>query len=128
MRKSRNEKRRALTMLELLVVFAIIGTMIALLLPAIHKARTAALHTHSMNNVKQIVLACQGYANTYTYFPRVSGINPKTRQPEFSFFVGLLPFLEQTNIYDAFRAKFPGGGTISDDFFVSMFVSPLDPT
>lgn len=90
--------RRGFTLVELLVVIAIIGTLVALLLPAIQSAREAARRMACQNNLKQIGLAAQNYTGAMGHLPP-----PKAGDTPFdqrgSTFVLLLPYLEESARY-----------------------------
>ena len=96
--KTSLHKPSGFTLIELLVVIAIIGVLVGLLLPAVQQAREAARRISCTNHLKQIGLAVALHADTQKHFP--SG--RKTRDPyDVSWAFRLLPFLEQTQIFDA---------------------------
>lgn len=95
-------KRSAFTLVELLVVIAIIGILVGLLLPAVQSAREAARRMQCSNNLKQMGLAVHNFENSYKKLPssvRPAGLTPLPRIAGLTF---LLPYLEQSNMYNAY--------------------------
>jgi type II secretory pathway pseudopilin PulG len=93
--------RPAFTLIDLLVVIAIISVLIALLLPAVQQAREAARRTQCKNNLKQIGLGLQNYVSTFDRFPPSMAIIPTlTTNASWSVHGRIMPYLDQANAYN----------------------------
>jgi prepilin-type N-terminal cleavage/methylation domain-containing protein/prepilin-type processing-associated H-X9-DG protein len=96
-------RSRGFTLIEVLVVIAIIGVLIALLLPAVQAARESARRSQCANNLKQIGLAVHSYHGARNSFP--PGQLLYMNWQDISALVYLLPHLEQQPLYNAFNLE-----------------------
>jgi prepilin-type processing-associated H-X9-DG protein len=97
----------------LLVVIAIIGILVALLLPAVQAAREAARRAQCTNNLKQIGIALLNYETARKTFPagrygcdradpssKCGCSGDPVKEAGSSAMVELLPFMEESALYD----------------------------
>ena len=112
---------RGFTLVEILVVIAIIGILVALLLPAIQASREAARRSQCQNNMRQAVVALLNYESAKKTFPPFCEL-PRTNtfQP-FSAQARLLPYLEEEAVANKIDLDVavpvhgpPGGGANAD--------------
>jgi prepilin-type N-terminal cleavage/methylation domain-containing protein len=99
----RTRTRSGFTLVELLVIMAIIAILIALMAPAVQKVREAAARTRCLNNLKQLGIALHGYLGVYQALPPngiydFNGAAVVQTSP-WSAPSRMLPFLEQDNLY-----------------------------
>jgi prepilin-type N-terminal cleavage/methylation domain-containing protein/prepilin-type processing-associated H-X9-DG protein len=105
----RRTRSSGFTLIEILVVIAIIGVLIALLLPAVQMAREAARRVRCTNNLKQIGLASANYDSAYGVTPMFEPSWSSTNENGlYSGFARLLPFLEQDGLYNEINFSLPG--------------------
>jgi prepilin-type processing-associated H-X9-DG protein len=134
------------------VVIAIIGVLVALLLPAVQAAREAARRSQCTNNLKQLGLAVHNFHDTHKLLPNANyqmqfrnpdrvadaGIHPRdqwydgTGRERWSYACVLLPFMEQQAMYDELVSTHigierPWHGTRLLRTKVSTFMCPSDP-
>src|SRR5438445_5154646 len=131
MSPSTHSRHAAVTLLELLVVIGIIAILIALLVPAVQKVRDAAARAQSLNNLKQMSLACHNYHDVNKTLPPAQGARWPSRGVIGPVHFHILDYLEQGPVLA--NAQSPKGyarwdvnGTFGK--VIQTFLSPSDPT
>ncbi len=99
----KNRRQRAFTLVELLVVIAIIGSLVALLLPAVQSSREAARRSQCQNNLRQIGVAMHNFHAATGRFPpgfvsRTATTDSEGLGPGWGWAAHLLPQLEEGNL------------------------------
>jgi prepilin-type N-terminal cleavage/methylation domain-containing protein/prepilin-type processing-associated H-X9-DG protein len=112
MSRAFNQKpRRGFTLIEILVVIAIIAILIGLLLPALQKVREAANRIQCTNNLRQLGLGMHNHHDYYGTLPPAYVNKGSYQSTQYSFTHGwapfLLPFIEQPQLGSLYRWEFP---------------------
>ncbi len=99
---SRYGQRCGFTLVELLVVLAIIGVLLCLLFPAVQKVREAANRMRCASNLRQLALAVHMHEDMVGYLPTGQfggryGVGADSLA--WSWMAHLLPYVEQDNLY-----------------------------
>ncbi len=154
--------RGGFTLVELLVVIAIIGILVGLLLPAVQSAREAARRMQCSNNLKQMGLAAFNYESAHKKFPpgrlspdwirggsarssytNYNSVDQSAGSTDWTGFrsvhMFILPFMEQTNIYNLIDFGAPSavrmtqnGAPVNTNYqayanAANLFICPSDP-
>lgn len=107
--------QRGFTLVELLVVIAIIGTLVALLLPAVQSARESARRSTCTNNIKQAQTAMTLYDTSQRKLPGYINLlkNPSAGTDAVrraSWVVMLFPYMEEGALWDKWSKVLPTTG------------------
>ena len=112
LRKRRSEsasivstRRGGYTLIDLIVVMAILGLLMALLLPAVEQSREAARRLQCLNQQRQLGLAIAGFSSAHSRLPNL-GVIPEVSSPsgirfssDISIHTLLLPYLDQAAVF-----------------------------
>ncbi len=95
------QHRQGVTLLEVVVVIAIVGLLAALLLPAVQQARANSQRMSCLNNFRQLGVALNSMAENRGEYSSGGNV-PIPEQPYMAFF----PYLEQTNLMKELQQGF----------------------
>lgn len=122
----RGRRVQAFTLVELLVVIAIIGTLVALLLPAVQKARESGRRSACLNNMRQLGLATIQYDERFRRYPGLfEPLSPERFTvdngiPNTTWAVILLPELEREKVSDTAKTGAMTGS------FIEVYLCPSE--
>jgi prepilin-type N-terminal cleavage/methylation domain-containing protein/prepilin-type processing-associated H-X9-DG protein len=124
----RPNRRFGFTLVELLVVIAIIGTLVALLLPAVQAARGASRNNTCKNNQKQLALALVNYDSTHSKLPGYINAlvqpNNRTIGRRASWVVMTFPYMEEQALWEQWSQQFD---QIPSALSIDGLICPSDP-
>ncbi len=99
--------RRAFTLIEILIVVAVVAILISLLMPAIQSSRESARLLQCKRNLAQIALGCSQHMSSQQYLPNPGGWYEHTGDPDQGlgaaqrggWLYSVLPFIDMNELY-----------------------------
>lgn len=135
----RARSRRAfttLTLIEILVVCAIMMLLVALLLPAVHSVREAARRSACVNNLMQIGIALEHYETVHGSLPpgAVNDTRPIKNIAagyQFGWITQILPFIDRKAVHRQLNFSvgvYDAANSTCREVLISSLLCPSDPT
>ena len=94
-RRSRPESpRRGFTLVEVLVVIAVIGMLVAILIPAVGSVRSMAQTSYCLNNLRDLGMSAQVYVTDRDFYP--AGYDDKTAASVRRWMDALKPYMQKS--------------------------------
>jgi prepilin-type N-terminal cleavage/methylation domain-containing protein/prepilin-type processing-associated H-X9-DG protein len=125
--------RKAFTLVETLVVIAILGILLALALSGVQRVRAAASRNECLNRCRQVGLACQNYASQNQRFPIGVVTDSKVSTLLYStWLTQLLPYVEQDAVYKRMQEDYRNNSNFGApphrglDQVIPAFLCPAD--
>jgi prepilin-type N-terminal cleavage/methylation domain-containing protein len=127
------QRRTGFSLVELIVVLAIMAVTAGLSVSAVQQVRETANRTRCTNHLKQLGLACHNYHDANRLFPPGIGYYPelppeelqRRQQPFGNWLIHLLPHLESGNLY---QLSYHWGDPQLHSRPIPVFSCPSDPT
>src|SRR5262249_14118423 len=138
MRSNNRQNPSGFSLIELVVVLAILGVLVTLGLTSVHKVRDAAARTTCIYNLKRIGAAVHTYFDTHKRLPPLTSSvgDPKEVDYQGGILFSLLPFVDQKALYDSALVNpentwdgtaLPTGGYVRTQL-LPVYVCPADVT
>jgi prepilin-type N-terminal cleavage/methylation domain-containing protein/prepilin-type processing-associated H-X9-DG protein len=133
LRISRAGRRQGFTIIELIVVMAVISVLLALTLPAIGRARQAARRTQCQNNLRNLALGLTSFDTANQRLPasgyifEIHGFVKKHH----SWAISVLPYIGEQPLADAWNLRRPIDSPVNAPLTLAripVFICPSDIT